>query len=288
MKKHILTAIDKKTAIRMIHEALLEDKAHQDITTRLLVDPVHVGKAFVVAGQTGILAGLPLIRPVFQTLDPKVKVRLCKKDGDVVKKNEIIAELSGRAGALLSAERVCLNLLSHLSGIATLTYAFAQELKGTRAILVDTRKTHLLFRRLEKYAVRCGGGFNHRLDLSDAVMIKDNHLAWIGGSFENIGKRLKKKGSKQCWIEVDRLAQIAEVLPLKPDCILLDNFSPLEAKKAVALIRKQKQKILTEVSGCVSLSNIRKYAQSGCDRIAVGAITHSAPSLDLKLEYQHS
>ncbi|MFC1632463.1 carboxylating nicotinate-nucleotide diphosphorylase [Candidatus Omnitrophota bacterium] len=264
----------------IVKTALQEDIGKGDITTRLLVPDKKV-KAQILAKQDGIICGLDIARLVFKAVDKKTRLRCLVSDGARVKEGEILVRLQGKAVSILTAERVALNFLSHLSGIASKTNQYVQKIKPHRAKIMDTRKTTPGLRILEKYAVRCGGGTNHRIGLWDQVLIKDNHLAVCGQqlSASSLKKLLssKPKGMK-VEIEVKTLRQFKQVLPVKPDIIMLDNFSLANIKKAVKL---NAQKL--EVSGGVNLSNVRQIAATGVERISIGELTHSAPALDIAL-----
>jgi len=273
---------------KLIQNALAEDKAYNDITTKSVIPKGMKTNASLLAKQDGIICGLKIFAQVFSYLDPSIKVRFFIKDGAKVRKGKIVAKLSGSARALLSGERTALNFIQHMSGIATLTAKYAGQMKGTKAKILDTRKTAPGLREIEKYAVSCGGGFNHRLDLSEMALIKDNHLKMIKNLPETI-KRMKKKHIK-VEIEAETISQAEDILNSKADIIMLDNMSITEIRKVSKIIneykRKSNSKIKTEISGGVNLKNVREYAKTGVDRISVGALTHSAPALDLSLEIQ--
>ncbi len=274
------------TEEQIIQQALAEDIGEGDITTQAIVPPnCKDGKARIAAKQDLCLAGVDIARKVFILLDPHVNYVPKFNDGDWVKSGEVIAEVSGPVGAILSGERTALNFLQHLSGIATLTHRYAERLKAYHTRIKDTRKTVPGLRLLEKYAVRCGGGTNHRLGLYDGILIKNNHAAIAGGiipAVELMRNYLAHHELTHMPIEVEAhsLSQVEEALSCKANVILLDNLTLGELAQAVKMIGKQ---AITEVSGNVSLDNIVQIAQLGVDFISVGAITHSAPAADIHL-----
>jgi nicotinate-nucleotide pyrophosphorylase (carboxylating) len=276
------------SVVGLLRSALREDIGRGDLTTRLTVAMGARATANLRAREAGTAAGLPLLGPLFQMLDRRVRVRLKQRDGRRFKAGQVLAVLAGPARALLTGERVALNLLQQLCGVATLTSAYVNALRGTRCRLLDTRKTTPGLRLLEKYAVACGGGVNHRLRLDDAVLIKDNHIAAAGGVSRAI--RLAKAGRLPVQCEVDSLAQLDEALGAGADAVLLDNMGPALLRRAVARVRAHEQaggkRVLTEASGGVTLTTVRAIALSGVDRVSVGALTHSAPAIDLGLDFE--
>jgi nicotinate-nucleotide pyrophosphorylase (carboxylating) len=273
---------------RLVEAALEEDLGRGDVTSDLLVPPDLAATAALRSRSEGVIAGLDVAALVFALVDSRVDFLASIKDGDVVAAAQELAVISGAARSLLRAERVALNFLQRLSGIATLTSRYVGAVRGTRARIVDTRKTTPGLRPLEKYAVRAGGGFNHRRDLSDAVMIKDNHLATIGArgvSLVDAVKQLRESlpHTLKIEIEVDRLDQIPAALAAGGDIILLDNMTTADLKNAVAMIDGR---AMTEASGGVSPSTVAEIAASGVDVISVGALTHSAPALDIGLDFE--
>ena len=265
----------------LIKQALKEDIGKGDVTTNALIPPKQQAKAVIVAKQSGVIAGLDIVRAVFTQLDKNINVRILVKDGDKVSANQKIIEIKGKARAILTAERTALNFMSHLSGIATLTRQFVDKAKPYNAKILDTRKTMPGMRLLEKCAVKCGGGVNHRIGLWDGVLVKDNHIAVLGGEFSSI---IIKKASKNMPIEIEvkNLNELKEALKAKVDTILLDNMSISQIKKSVAI--RGKARVLLEVSGGVNLANVRQIAKAGVDRISIGMLTHSAKALDLSLK----
>ena len=265
----------------LVKKALNEDLAGgQDVTSVATIDEGARCVADFVARKSGVIAGFDMVRAVLDEVgitDVDQKVL----DGSLVKPGEVLATVRGNTRAILLAERTCLNFLGHLSGIATLTRTWVDAVEGSKCIVRDTRKTTPGYRVLEKYAVRMGGGANHRLSLNDAALIKDNHIVAAGGvrqAFELVRAQFPGVETE---VEVDTLEQLAEVLPLKPDLVLLDNMSPAECKKAVDLVAGATK---LEASGGITLENARAYAESGVDYIAIGALTHSAPVLDIGLD----
>jgi nicotinate-nucleotide pyrophosphorylase (carboxylating) len=263
--------------------ALAEDIGRGDITTDALIDAGVAASARVMAREAGIIAGLDLAAAAFRGVDSAVVFERVVEDGQAVKAGDVVARISGSARALLSAERVALNFMTHLSGIATLTGLYVAAIAGSKARIVDTRKTLPGLRAFEKYAVRMGGGANHRFALDDAAMIKDNHIVAAGG----IGKAITQVRAaighmvKIC-CEVDRVDQIEEALAAGVDVLLLDNMGPATLAEAVRLIEGR---AIAEASGKVSLGTVAAIAASGVDVISVGKLTHSAPALDIALDF---
>jgi nicotinate-nucleotide pyrophosphorylase (carboxylating) len=275
--------LDKLLVEEAVATALVEDLGRAgDITTAATIPETATAQAAIVARKPGVIAGLLLAEQAFRLLDPNVRFQAVIADGDTVEAGKVIARISGLARPILSAERVALNYLGRLSGIATATAAFAQKIAHTKAKIADTRKTTPGLRVFEKYAVRCGGGVNHRFGLDDAVLIKDNHIAVAGG----IGPALRAAKAAaghlvKVEIEVDTLAQLDEVLTEGADAVLLDNMNPAQLKEAVQKIGKR---MTAEASGGVTLEAVKDIAETGVDLISTGWITHSAPALDLGLD----
>jgi nicotinate-nucleotide pyrophosphorylase (carboxylating) len=268
----------------MIRAALREDwGAGGDITTDSTIDKSSTHEARIASRQPGVLAGMACARMAFHLTDPSLKFIAEKKDGDEVRAGDVVARLSGSTASILKGERVALNYLTHLSGIATLTRKFVKEISGTKASIIDTRKTIPGLRDLQKYAVRMGGGRNHRFTLDEAVLIKDNHIAGAGGIAEAVKRaRAYKNYTGKVEVETDSLAQVQEALAAGADIIMLDNFTLEDVKQAAALIGG---KAIIEVSGGITLANARAYAESGADTMSAGILTHSAPALDLGLDF---
>lgn len=262
--------------------ALNEDIGPGDITTELLVQKGLKGTARIIAKEGLVLAGLDVAREAFRQVDPGLLFSSSHADGEELPAEAVIATISGELSSILTAERVALNLLQRLSGVATLTREFVRKIKGTRASIIDTRKTTPGLRVLEKYAVRVGGGKNHRFGLYDGILIKDNHIAAVGGITEAV-KRARGKALHISRIEVETetLEQVREALPAGADIIMLDNMDIDTMGKAVKLING---KALIEASGGINLENVRQVAETGVDLISVGAITHSARATDISME----
>lgn len=267
----------------LIRLALSEDLGRGDITSQTLIKDNLIGKAVILAKQDGIIAGLDVAKMVFKMVNHKTIFQPSKKDGERVKTGDKVASIRGKVTSLLLAERTALNFLQRLSGIATLTSKYVEQVKGTRAKILDTRKTTPGLRVLEKYAVKIGGGTNHRMGLYDMILIKENHIKAAGGIGEAIKKAKSRIKKTKIEVEVCNLMEVIEAVVSSPDWIMLDNMNPGDMKKAVSVIRSENPGIKIEASGGVSLKNVRKIALTGVDFISVGALTHSAPALDLSL-----
>jgi nicotinate-nucleotide pyrophosphorylase (carboxylating) len=276
--------LTKKETKALVAAALEEDDTKHDITTAATVLSDRRARCRIVARKKGVIAGLPLAAEAFTQLDKAVTIRIEHDDGARVRPDTSVMFLSGHARALLSAERVALNFLQRLSGIATLTAQYVEAIKGTGAHILDTRKTTPGFRRLEKYAVRAGGGLNHRMNLSSNVLIKDNHLAAAEGDIGIAVKRARDVAPAGMKVEVecDTLDQVKRAIDAGADVILLDNMSLLEMREAV---RQVEGGAVVEASGGVTLETVRPIAETGVNWISVGALTHSAPALDLALDF---
>jgi nicotinate-nucleotide pyrophosphorylase (carboxylating) len=268
-----------------VQTALKEDLGSAgDITTAATIPEDATATALLVARKPGVLAGIPLAIAAFRALDSGIRIAVEKYDGDRLEKGTTIARIEGRARPILSAERVALNYLCHLSGVATATSKLVDAVAGTRARICDTRKTTPGLRLLEKYAVRCGGGINHRLGLYDAILIKDNHIAVAGGVGPAIRAARAAAGrSVKIEVEVDDPAQLDAALAAGPDIIMLDNMDPARMRQAVAKIAGR---AIVEASGNVTLESVRAIAETGVDLISSGWITHSAPALDIALDVE--
>jgi nicotinate-nucleotide pyrophosphorylase (carboxylating) len=265
----------------LLRRALEEDGAWRDRTTLAVVGRGKRTKGEIIAKQSGILAGLPVAAEVFKILDKRCRLRPLAAEGAKVRRGQRVARVVGPARPFLSGERVALNLLSRLSGIATLTRNFSGRIAGPR--LYDTRKTTPLWRALERYAVRLGGGRNHRFNLSDHVLIKDNHLSLGGGVGACVAAARKKYGKgESIEVEVENEAQALEALGAGADILLVDNADPRLVQK---ILGRAAGKAKVEISGGLTLANIRRYSRLRADRFSSGALTHSAPSLDFSLEY---
>jgi len=275
--------LDKFILEDILTRALKEDMPQGDITTDNLIDDDEIAKAVLISKDEGIIAGIEVAKKAFQLLDENITFEENVKDGDYVKKGDIIARIEGKTKAILKAERTALNLLQRMSGIATKTHEFCQKVKDLPVKIVDTRKTTPGLRYLEKYAVRVGGGTNHRYCLSDGVLIKDNHIS-AAGSIKKAVEIIREKIPHTIKIEVETetLDQVREALEAGADIIMLDNMSREMMKEAVKIINK---KALVEASGNVSLETVRDIALTGVDIISVGKLTHSVSAFDISLRF---
>lgn len=270
-----------KSDLALIKAALAEDLAGgEDITSVATIAETAISQADFTARKSGVIAGIEIAEAVLREVG-LTDIRKIKNDGDQVKAGDILLSVAGNTRAILLAERTALNFFSHLSGVASLTSAWVKEMSGTKCQVRDTRKTTPGMRVLEKYAVRMGGGTNHRMTLSDAALIKDNHIAAAGGVVAAFAKVRERYPNSEIEIEVDTLDQLREVLPQKPDLVLLDNMSPAQCREAVAIVNGACK---LEASGGIAIENARAYAESGVDYIAIGALTHSAPVFDIGLD----
>lgn len=267
----------------IVRQALMEDLGHgRDVTSELLIPAKANAKALLRARAPGVVAGLIVGLSAFTLTDPDFEITLHANDGQAVEAGQDIAEIEGPARPLLTAERTALNFIQQMSGVATLTAKYVEQVKGTDAKITCTRKTIPNLRTLQKYAVRCGGGHNHRSGLDDMILIKDNHIVVAGGVKQALAQVKKASHSLKIEIEVDTIKQLEEVLKAGgADVVMLDNFKLADLKKAVDLA---KGKIVTEASGGVTLETVRAIAETGVDYISVGALTHSAPALDMGLD----
>jgi len=273
-------------ALRAVVKAALdEDRAFNDVTSLATIVSARRSRAALVARGAGVIAGIPLALAAFHLLDAHVEIRVDVEDGAVVSKGDTLLFLSGAARGLLSAERVALNFLQHLSGVASLTARYVAAVAGTRAAILDTRKTTPGWRALEKYAVRCGGGVNHRATLADALLIKDNHIAACDGDVALAVQRARSHAATGLTIQVecDSVAQARAAVSAGADGLLLDNMPNHALRECVALATGH---CWTEASGGVTLATVRAIAETGVDRISIGALTHSAPILDLAVDFE--
>ena len=275
----------KLQADHLIEAALKEDISSEDVSTNAVMKERVQGEVDLICKQDGILAGLMVFRRVFELLDDSTEVETYCQDGDEVKKGQLMAKVRGDIRVLLSGERVALNFLQRMSGIATYTHSVAALLEGSGIKLLDTRKTTPNMRIFEKYAVRVGGGYNHRYNLSDGVLLKDNHIGAAGG-VARAGRMAKEYAPfvRKIEVEVENLEMVREAVEAGADIIMLDNMTPEEMKEAVALINGRAK---TECSGNVTKENISGLKQIGVDYISSGALTHSAPILDISLKNLH-
>lgn len=266
---------------RLVRLALAEDIGRGDVTSRLVVPSSARCRAAVVARQAGTLAGIRVCRRVFAELDPAVRFAALARDGDRFRRGDVLARLAGPARPVLSAERTALNFLQRMSGVATLTARYAAAVRGTGCRVLDTRKTVPGWRLLDKYAVRCGGGTNHRRGLDDMVLVKDNHLAVAGSVTAALARCRRARVPVE--VEVRTLAEAREALAAGARRLLLDNMSLAQTRRAVALCRGRAR---TEASGGITLRRARAVARAGVDFVSVGALTHSAPAADIALDFE--
>ncbi len=291
----------------LIERDLAEDVGAGDVTVAATIPALAKGEARIIAKQQMVCAGLPLAHQVFRKLDPEMRVELKAAEGALVEKGSVLAHLSGKAAAILTGERTALNFLGHLSGIATLTRKFVDELAGTGARIRDTRKTTPGLRILEKYAVKMGGGTNHRIGLYDAILLKENHIALAGGvkaaldqahafassrmnpramtAYEAVGtpESAKSTPGLSIQIEVRNDAELRDALSAGAEAVLLDNLTPEQARHCVVIARSVRAACVVEISGGITLENARAYALSGADYLSSGALTHSARAADVSL-----
>ncbi|MCX5702467.1 MAG: carboxylating nicotinate-nucleotide diphosphorylase [Candidatus Omnitrophica bacterium] len=286
--------VNDQEIINIIKQALKEDIGRADITTRVAIAGNIKAEAVIIAKEKGIICGMDIVRLVFKMFDQRINFKPLVKDGDIVNKGKALAKLYGFASSILSSERVALNFLGFLSGIATRTEEFARRARPYKIKILDTRKTLPLLRKLEKYAVKVGGGVNHRLRLDEMVLIKENHLEVAGlRDIREMIKKLRKKIRKNIKIEVEvrNLKEFKEVLSANPDIIMLDNMKTADIKKAVRLRNNLQPKTYNltprlEASGNISLKNISVYARTGVDFISLGTLTKDIESLDVSLEFK--
>jgi len=272
--------LDLKAVEKIVTLSLKEDIGKGDITTNLIVNDKLKCLAIIKSKDTGVLAGNPIAELVFKRLDSRIKYIQRKKDGDTINPNDIIAEVRGSVRTVLTGERLSLNFLQRLSGIATLSQKFVNKTKGFDVKIIDTRKTTPGLRILEKYAVTVGGCYNHRFGLFDGILIKDNHIQIARNIEKAVLKVRAKHKNKEIEVETSNINQVREALKSGADIIMLDNMTPDKIKKAVKIIDS---KAMTEASGGINLDNIGEYAKTGVDYISVGVLTHSAKSLDIGL-----
>ncbi len=271
---------------KLIDRCLREDLGAGDLTTNSTVPAGAVSTGYILAKEDGVIAGLPLVEMIFRRLDPSVEFRPLARDGDHVERGRVLAEITGKARAILTGERLALNFLRHLSGIATRTARLVEMVSGEKALIVDTRKTTPGLRALEKYAVRAGGGHNHRFGLYDGVLIKDNHIKMAGGIKKAVlAARQGSPHTARIEVEVEDLAGVGEALEAGADIIMLDNMDTQTMREAVELVAGR---ALLEASGGIEEETIRAVASTGVDLISVGALTHSIKSLDISLDIKET
>jgi len=273
--------INQKYIKSIVQRALREDlRPSGDITSKNIINKKVTTK--IVAGQNCIIGGLNFVKEAFKNSDSKIIFKVKTKDGRKVKKGKVVAVLKGKALGILKSERVALNFLGLISGVATITNKFVKKVKGKSCKICCTRKTLPNLRLIQKYGVRLGGGNNHRFNLSDEILIKDNHIAVNKNIRTLVKKAIKNRNGKKITVEVDNLNQLKKIIGLKFNRILFDNMSPKNLKKAVRMSKKLYE---TEASGGITLSNVKQIAGSGVNRVSVGQITHSAPVIDFKLNF---
>ena len=294
---------DSPALRRLIRGALLEDASSGDATSLATVPAAAQARARIIARAPMVCAGLPIVERVLRALDPRMKVELLASDGEFVESERELLRCWGKARAILTGERTALNFLAHLSGIATLTRRFVEQLAGSKAKVRDTRKTIPGLRDLEKYAVRMGGGINHRFGLSDGILLKENHLAVAGGVKPALRKaqayaaslharrrrsqkaalRRAQRGPLAVQVEVSNEGELREALEAGAEAVLLDNMTPEAAGRSVELVRRIRRACVVEISGGITLENALAYAQTGADFLSSGALTHSAPAANVSL-----
>jgi nicotinate-nucleotide pyrophosphorylase (carboxylating) len=282
-------SLDASAYHSLLQSFLAEDVGTGDVTTEFTVPAAQKAAGEVVAKAPLVLAGIELFGEVFRLLDASAKLEFISRDGEDLTPGKIPARVTASSRALLTGERVALNLLQRLSGIATITRRFVRAVEGTGAEILDTRKTTPGLRALEKYAVRVGGGNSYRKNLAEAILIKDNHIRLAGGVSAALKAAQPAKGRvRGMEVEVTTLDELRDALPYHPDVILLDNMSPSLVREAVNEVRRHSSpnRIRTEASGGISLANVREFAEAGVDLISIGALTHSAPAVDLSFEIE--
>jgi nicotinate-nucleotide pyrophosphorylase (carboxylating) len=282
MKKMTQDRILSSVILESVQRALAEDIGSGDATTESIIPPGALMRGQIIAKQSGIVAGLDVAQAVYQILDPQVDFRSRVDEGVQVRERQILALLAGKAGSLLTAERTALNFLGRMSGIATLTHQFVEAVAGTKAVILDTRKTAPGLRSIDKLAVRRGGGQNHRFGLYDMILIKDNHIDFAGSITEAVKRARIKAAKLEIEVEARTLDDVREALDLHVERILLDNMPPETMVEAVRLAAGRAR---LEASGNVTLETVRRIAETGVDYISVGALTHSAKVFDLSFDY---
>lgn len=269
------------SVIQLIKDAIEEDVGHGDITTSLLVPEESESRALYIAKGSFILAGFPFAREVFSLLDSHTSVKTFYNEGSKVRKGDVLGEVHGKTHVILAGERVSLNILQRLSGIATVTSQFVDAVKGTKARITDTRKTNPCHRFMEKYAVKLGGGMNHRFGLYDGILIKDNHIEAVGNIRKAIALAKRSYHLAKIEVEVENVKELKEAIEAGTDIVMLDNMSTDDMKKAVRLAAGR---VITEASGNIKLKRVREIAETGVNFISVGALTHSAHAADISLK----
>lgn len=277
-----------KSIKRLIAIALAEDIGAGDITTNFLVPAQHRSHAYIIAKEDAVICGIDIAKLVFHQFDKSVLFNSLCRDGDHVKNGARLAQLSGKTRSLLTGERVALNFLGYLSGIATNTHNYVEKIRPFKTKILDTRKTTPRFRFLEKYAVRCGGGTNHRFNLNEMALVKDNHreVCHPEISIQESVRMIRRRTKKLIEVEVDDLRQFEEALLARPDMILLDNMRARDIRRAVRIVRgiPKKQRPLLEASGGINLKTVKAFAATGVDRISIGSLTHTMKNVDISME----
>ena len=283
-----MISLSLKLMDQVINQAMKEDVSWKDITTNYLVPADDISHANIVVKEDAVVCGAEFAKKVLKKMDPKIRVHFFIKNGDNVKKGQKIAHITGKTRAILSGERVALNFLGYLSGIASMTNQFVKKVHPYKASIMDTRKTTPSLRPLEKMAVRSGGGENHRFNLIEMVLIKDNHRVAHQKelSIDEAIHKIRRKTKKAIAVEVDTIPQFKQAIDAHPDIILLDNMSIAQMKKIVKINKAQKKPSLLEASGGITLRNIREIAKIGVDRISIGALTHSRKGIDFSMELE--
>jgi len=286
----MIKKIEKNEILALIKSAVAEDMGgYGDITSGYLIPEKNKSNGYIVCKEPGgaLLSGIDVAAYTFHEIDPEIKIKILKNDGDSLDFMDRVCDISGPAVSILKAERTCLNFIQHMSGIATLTGKFSMIASPYEVRVVDTRKTRPLLRKIEKYAVLCGGGFNHRFGLFDGILIKDNHIAAAGGVLKAIGSiRANAPHTLKIEVEVKDFDELEEALEGKADIIMLDNMAPKEMRRAVKLIREKREDTIIEASGNVNLDTLEDICKTGIDVVSVGALTHSAPAIDFSLELE--
>ncbi len=280
----------KKEYRHIVLEACREDAVEEDITTNLIIPKAKRSQGKMVFKEEGVLCGVKVAKYVFRLLDKQAKFIEHFHDGDIVKKGQTVLTIKAKTRALLTGERTALNFISYLSGVATNTKKYVDAVKPYKVKILDTRKTTPVMRRLEKYAVKCGGGTNHRINLIDFVLIKDNHRMAIANQVKCLSETIKffrKRTNKLIEIEVDNFDQLKQALKADPDIVMLDNMNVAQIKKAIQITRKIKgnKSPILEASGGINLNNIRDIARTGVDHISVGALTHTHRFINISMEF---
>jgi nicotinate-nucleotide pyrophosphorylase (carboxylating) len=280
------TPLAHKIIQKYVLNALREDRFAEDITSRVLIPASHRSRAEIIFREEGILCGIDLARHAFRLTDSHIFFKTSLKDGSVVKKGAVVAQINGKTRCLLTAERTALNFLGYLSGMATQTAKYVEAIRPFKTKILDTRKTTPTMRVLEKYAVQCGGGMNHRFSLEDMILVKDNHLKASPMSFSKMVQIFQKTG-RRIEIEVETFSQLKDVLESGADIILLDNMETGQLRKAVNFVRQSRlrKKPLLEASGGITLNNVKRVAATGVDRISIGALTHTHKSINVSMEF---